>query len=90
MKTFAQWKNSGLFLNVFLQIGDAVDDEMVDYFIEVLPPACMSCRCIQIGEPFDHTIEGKPTFSTLEKQNGQWVYMGHKVTPKTEQCLYYC
>lgn len=87
MKTLQGWHESKKDLQEYLQIGDAVDDELYYYFIEVLPPACMSPRCIQIGEPYTHDAGG-PVFATLEKQNGQWIYTGHKNTPKTEKCLY--
>lgn len=32
--------------------------------------------------------EGRPTFSTLEKIDGEWVYTGTKVTPDGEVCTY--
>lgn len=80
MKTYQDWMKSGKDLHDFLQVGDVVDEEMYFYFLEVLPPACMSSQCIQIGEPYSHD-EGGPLFDTLEKQNGQWVYAGHKNIP---------
>lgn len=87
MKTYKDWNGSGKDLHEFLQIGDAVDDEIYDYFLGVLPPACNSSRCLQIGEPYTHDAGG-PLFETLEKIDGQWVYTGYKHTPKTEKCLY--
>ena len=87
MKTYKQWTESKKDLNEFLQIGDVVDEDILDYFIGVLPPACQSPRCVQIGEPYTHDAGG-PLFATLEKIDGQWIYTGHKNTPKTEKCLY--
>ena len=87
MKTYEEWEKSGKDLHEFLQVGDVVDDEMYGYFLGVLPPACCSSRCVQIGEPYSHDAGG-PLFATLEKQNGQWIYTGHKNTPKAEKCLY--
>lgn len=87
MKTYQDWCKSGKDLSKFLQIGDVVDEEMYYYFIEVLPPACMSNRCVQIGEPYSHDAGG-PVFDTLEKKNGNWIYTGYKNTPKGETCLY--
>jgi len=87
IKTLRDWHESGKDLNHFLQVGDIVDEEMYSYFLEVLPPACMSGRCVQIGEPHSEDAGGL-LFATLEKQNGQWVYTGHKNTPKGETCLY--
>lgn len=40
------WKGD---LEEYLQVGDLVDQEMVDYFINVLPPAYMSGSLIQMG-----------------------------------------
>lgn len=60
----------------FLQIGDLVDKEFVEYFINVMPPATMNSHCIQIGEPYSH-MNGKATFSTLKKTEEGWVYAGH-------------
>lgn len=87
MKTKEGWEKSKQNLTEYLQVGDAVDDEMYYYFIEVLPPACMSSRCVQIGEPYTHSAAGAE-FMTLEKQDGQWVYAGIKAIPKGEKCLY--
>ena len=88
MKTKRAWHESKLPLGEYLQPGDVVDEEMMYYFLEVLFPACYSSRCIQIGEPYTHTSNGEPMFSTLERIDGNWVYTGIKTTPATEQALY--
>jgi hypothetical protein len=72
MKTFSNWKGN---LSEYLQIGDLVDDEMVEYFLNVLPPACWNSKVIQIGEPYSH-VEGKATYSTLKNTSEGWVYAG--------------
>ncbi len=76
MKTYNAWAESRLDLDKFLQIGDAVDQEMADYFLNVLPPATMLSALIQIGEPYSH-VKGRATFSTIRKVDGTWVYCGH-------------
>jgi len=38
MKTYAAWGESRQSLDHFLAIGDDVDQEMADYFVNVLPP----------------------------------------------------
>lgn len=81
MKTMKEWNGSGLDLSQYLQVGDTVDEEMFDYFVGVLPPATMTSRCVQIGEPTRHNGEGKPMFETLEKLGGLWTYAGVKVKP---------
>ena len=89
MKTKKDWDGSGKCLHEYLEIGDTVDDEMYDYFLGVLPPACNSGRCVQIGVPYTHSAAG-PHFATLIKKDGQWVYAGNIPTPKGEKCFYYC
>jgi len=88
MKTYEQWLESGKLLNDFLQVGDAVDEDLKMYFLEVLFPACMSDHYIQIGEPTDYNAQGEPTFETLKFKDNCWVYMGPLPTPKGELNLY--
>ena len=76
MKTKQQWDESQQDLGAFVKIGDAVDEEMADYFLCVLPPACMSGGIIQIGEPNDH-VNGRATFATIKQTPQGWVYCGN-------------
>lgn len=78
MKTMAGWHEAKVDLDRYLEIGDAVDEEMADYFIGVLPPATWRADLIQIGEPYSH-VAGRATFSTLYKPLGAqaWLYAGH-------------
>lgn len=78
MKTLQQCTESKLSFSQFLNIGDKVDESIVDYFIEVLPPVTMNNKCVQMGEPYNHNSEGKPQFLTLEKITGNWTYAGIK------------
>ena len=77
VKTMKGWEESRKALDEFLQVGDAVDWGIYDYFIEVLPPAVMNHRIVQIGEPFDHNVNKQPIFSTLKREHGQWIYRGN-------------
>ena len=90
MKTRIEWQRSGQDLSKFLQIGDEVGQSMYYYFLEVLPPACNSGRCLQIGEPYSHDNQGRPLFSTLTKTPGDkyWKYAGIMATPENETCFY--
>jgi hypothetical protein len=72
VKTYADWKGD---LGSYLNIGDIVDEEMFNYFLNVLPPACWTSRILQIGEPNSH-VNGKATYSTLEKTSDGWVFRG--------------
>ena len=79
MKTLKQWQESKLDLSQFLQPGDPVDDGLFDYMLEVMPPACLTPTCLQMGEPFDHDYQGRPLYLTLEKPGNDWIYTGIKI-----------
>ena len=81
IKTLKGWELDGRDLSTYLQVGDEVDEELMYYFLNVLPPATWTATCIQIGEPYSDNENG-PTFSTLEKIDGKWTYQGHKNRPK--------
>ncbi len=73
LKTYENWKGD---LHKYLEVGDVVDQEMVNHFLNVMPPACHTSGCIQIGEPYNH-INGKAVFATLKRTEFGWVYAGH-------------
>lgn len=72
-KTKANWKGD---LKDYLKVGDYVDQEMADYFVNELPPATFSALLIQMGEPYSH-INGRATYPTLKKTSEGWQYIGH-------------
>lgn len=72
MKRYADWKGS---LSEFLKVGDVVDEEMVDHFIGVLPPACYTSSVVQMGEPYSHH-KGRQTYHTLKNTPDGWIYAG--------------
>ena len=77
MKTYSAWGESRQSLDHFLVIGDVVDQEMADYFVNVLPPVSMSGLLVQIGEPVKD-VAGRPTYATLRRNSArQWVYAGN-------------
>jgi hypothetical protein len=73
VKTYEEWDGS---LNEYLQVGDIVDEEIYNHFINVLPPAMMRSSCTQMGEPYSH-VNGKATFSTLQWTDQGWMYCGN-------------
>ena len=75
IKTMDDWHQDGRDLGKYLQIGDAVAEDVADYFLGVLPPATQLSNLIQIGEPNDH-IRGRATFATIYKTGGIWRWMG--------------
>lgn len=63
--------------------GDLVEEEIVDAFINCVPPACMRDSCMQCGEPFSHredpdTKRYRATYTTFKKVNkGIYEYCGN-------------
>lgn len=74
IKRFDDW-TTGSFYS-YLEVGDQVDEGFYDYFINTLPPRTMRATLVQMGEPYSH-IDGKPTFATLSKEDGVWIYKGN-------------
>lgn len=77
------------------QIGDYVDEEIVNDIIDALPPACMRSDCSQLGEPYsdcydERTGKWRATYMTFKRVGKDtWEYCGHcfrgeNVEPKTE------
>lgn len=87
LKTYKNWKGS---LNSYLQIGDKVDEEMYEYFINVMPPVTFNSKMVQMGEPYSSSREGKPTYLTLEKIDNEWIYKGtcHAGDNKHQKSIY--
>lgn len=81
MKTYEGWNGSGLNLGEYLKPGDEVDQEMFDYFLEVVPPASFGIKHVQIGEACDHSGPGgQPTFDTIVRGEGRrWIYIGRRI-----------
>jgi hypothetical protein len=75
-KTWKECSDSELCISEFFQVGDTTDDETANYFISVLMPEYWTADIIQMGEPWSH-VNGFPTFQTLRKDSGNWVYCGN-------------
>lgn len=64
------------------EIGDLVEEEIVDDAINAVPPACMRSSCMQCGEPSDTRIDEEDgnayaTYSTFKKvAEGIYEYCG--------------
>lgn len=74
IKTYEDW---GAYqqLDDYLKVGDIVDEEMVEHFLNVLPPLMYTHNYLQVSEACDFR-NGKNTYTTFEKVNGQWFYRG--------------
>lgn len=85
MKTYKNWTSGDL--DHYLNIGDEVDQEMIDYIIGCLPPRTMNSDIVQLGEPYSHEYDAvkgcyRATFATFVS-NGlfaparRWFYAGN-------------
>lgn len=67
----------------YCKAGDLVDEEVYNYFLNVLPPRGMGRGYLQVGEPYSSAFDpefGKwrQTYSTFRRvQKGVWMYLGH-------------
>lgn len=58
------------------EIGDYFTSEMIQDFMDMLPPACYRSDCSQIGEPANH-VNGKVTYATFKQiAEDVWEYCG--------------
>lgn len=62
-------------------VGDLVEQKVVDNIANVLPPAYMTSRCTQLGEPYSHVLQNgkwKATYATFKRiSENVWEYCGH-------------
>ena len=67
------------------EVGDYVEQAVVDDSMDCLPPACMTSDCAQMGEPYSHredpeTGKWRATYATFKRvtngQGGVWQYCG--------------
>ena len=65
----------------YAKVGDIVDETVVDYFLNVMPPRAMSSNYLQMGEPFSHRYDIdrrlRATYMTFARSNNVWRYYGH-------------
>ncbi len=65
----------------YLRKGDIVSEDIVDNFMDMLPPRAMSHGYLQVGDPYSHVFDIdhrlRPTFMTFAKCVGQWRYYGY-------------
>lgn len=55
VKTMESWNGSGLNFDDYCFPGDLVGEDIVDYFVNVVPPVTLRYDCIQAGE--EHSTE---------------------------------
>lgn len=79
--TMDDWRRAGDFEKA-ARPGDLVTDEIVENFLNVLPPATNSATLVQCGEPVSHqydpdTGHWRPTYTTFSQRDGLWYYCGN-------------
>lgn len=91
VKTLQGWRDSGInSFSDYVKEGDKVAVDIVDYFIELLPPRYYEKGFFQVGEPYDHVKEGGryQTFIYLYKDDryGEvWQCKGNCLTGTCEK-----
>lgn len=94
IKRLEEWHNSKAeTFTDFCKPGDIVEQRIVDYFINSLPPIYFGENFVQAGGAFDHRLDKednlvKPIYTTFEKENGNWVYKGNCFRGKNEDMTY--
>lgn len=83
VKTYAGWQASGFHaFSDYCFPGDKVDEEMVEYFVNSVPPVLTLSFCTQGGEAWDYKPDGKngnrPTYITFhDLGGGYWQFDGY-------------
>lgn len=88
-KSLTDWYNSGLrTFEEYFAPGDTVTEDLVDYFINIMPPQTMWSNLVQAGEPFSHENDSKgnyrATFITFAKKDGEWQFAGYCFSKETQ------
>lgn len=93
-KTMEDWnKSKENYFNDFCKPGDIVSRDIVDYFINSLPPVTFRENFVQAGEPYSHRIDPedkicKATYITFEKGKENWIYKGNCFKNKNYDMTY--
>ena len=83
IKTLYGWHMSGLpTFEDYCFPGDVVSQDIVDYFVNSVPPVLMRSNCTQAGEEYsvekDENGEYRNTYTTFHKEpGGNWIFDGY-------------
>lgn len=87
-KTLDGWGEANTDIKNYLSVEDIVSEDLVDYFLNILPPANFKGGYLQVGEVMDHISDsnGKlhATYLTFAKIDGEWKYKGECFFNQTE------
>lgn len=80
--TKEDWDKSHQDFTCLANAGDTVDEDIVQYFRDCLPPVAHNATYLQCGEPYTHETNPKtgkwePAFITFAKTGDKWIYKGH-------------
>ena len=74
IKTFENWKGN---LYEYLEPGDTVEEKIVDYLINSLPPKAFNYAYVQGGGAITFDTDGISLYMTFIKHKGnRWEYKG--------------
>lgn len=79
-KRFKDWPEN-LNIGQYLQVGDVVDKEMYEHFLNILPPHYYFGGMLQVGGVCDHVEDNgflKPTYLTFvgDRNSDNWIFKG--------------
>lgn len=83
VKTLYGWHRSGLpTFEDYCFPGDMVSQDIVDYFINTVPPVLMRSSCTQAGEAYssepDEDGKHRNTYTTFHREpGGNWIFDGY-------------
>ena len=94
LKTLSGWHKSGLpSIEDYLELGDEVGTNLIDYFLNVLPPRTNRAGLLQVGGEISaaKNIDGRclPTYLTFKREDGTWRYAGRCFAGSAEQVQKY-
>lgn len=75
------WDNSHQGFTSWADVGDVVDEKIVQHFRDCVSPVAYDAMYLQCGEPYKHganpkTGKWEPAFITFARELGSWVYKG--------------
>lgn len=82
-KTMTDWHNSKTtYFDDFFKAGDLVSEDIVNDFLNSVPPVTHYETFIQAGEPYGARFDSednkwKETYTTFEKEAAHWIYKGN-------------
>ena len=77
MKTFSEWQQTTLNFHQYVESGEAIDEEMFDYFLGVVPPTFVASegKFFLTGEP--DCFDGEELlYSSFMKHGDEYIYSG--------------